>query len=71
MKIVDMMEEIFKMRTFKDRINVISKSLLKFWRVQYVHKPAYKFLLWLKILDLPLQRHEFVGKTDNGVPKGC
>ena len=30
----------------------------------YVHKPAYKFLLWLKMLGLPWQRHQFVGKTE-------
>ena len=34
MKIVDMMEKIFQMRTLKDRINVINKSFPNFWRVQ-------------------------------------
>ena len=34
MKIVDMMEKFFQMRTFKDRINVINKSFPNFWKVQ-------------------------------------
>ena len=34
MKIVDMTENVFQMRTFKDRINVINKSFPNFWEVQ-------------------------------------
>ena len=33
--------------------------------LQYVHEPAYKFLLQLKMLGLQLQRHQSVGKTKN------
>ena len=35
MKIVDMMENVFQVHLFKNRINVISKSFPDFWRVQY------------------------------------
>ena len=35
MKIVDMVEKVFQMRTFKDGINVISKSFPNLWRVQF------------------------------------
>ena len=70
MKIVDMMEKVFQMRTFKDRINVINKSFPNFWGCSAVvvavrYKPAYRFLLWLKMLGLPWQRHQFIGKTEN------
>ena len=34
MKIVDMMEKVFQMRTFNDRINVINKSFPIFWKLQ-------------------------------------
>ena len=33
MKIVDLMKNVFQMRTFKDRINVINKSFPNFWMV--------------------------------------
>ena len=36
MKIVDMMEKVFQMRTFKDRIKVINKSFPIFWKLQRI-----------------------------------
>ena len=71
MRIADVMEKVFQVRTFKNRINVISKLFQNFWAcsavdiVAHVHEPVYKFVLWLKMLDLPLQRHHFVVKTEN------
>ena len=32
--------------------------------LQYFHEPAYKFL-HMKMMGLQLQRHQFVGKTEN------
>ena len=34
MKIVDMMEKVFQMHMFNDRINIINKSFPNLWRVQ-------------------------------------
>ena len=78
MKIVDMMEKVFQMRTFKDRINVINKSFPNFWRVQCrsyssafikIHENSYK-----KSFELTKTRHirkfnELISK--NKVPQSA
>ena len=35
------------------------------WILQFVHEPAYNFVLCLKMLLLLLQRHQFVCKSEN------
>ena len=32
--------------------------------LQHVQEPAYKFLMWLKMLLMPLQGHQFLGDGD-------
>ena len=44
------------------RINVINKFFINFWRVWCLR---YCNLFMLKMLVLPMQRHQFVGKTEN------
>ena len=67
MKIADVTGKVFQMRKFTNMINVINKSLecAVPQILHFVHEPAFKLLLWLKMLILQLRHHLYVGKTDN------
>ena len=77
MKIVDVMEKVFEVCT--EKINVINKSFPNFLKRSQIfaldiavrYNPAYKFLLWLKMLDLPLQRPQLIKLRIKSVPSGC
>ena len=43
---------------------LVVRAVVRVLISMHMHGPAYKFLLWLKMLVLPLQFHQFVDKTD-------
>ena len=68
MKIVDVIEKDSDTakNTLKNIIKRHQQIVSKFFEgvVQFAHDPVYKFLLWLKLLVIPLQRHQFVDKLE-------
>ena len=68
MKIVDVIEKDSDTakNTLKNIIKRLQQIVSKFLEgvVQFAHDPVYKFLLWLELLVIPLQRHQFVDKLE-------
>ena len=62
MKIVDMMEKVFQVRTFNNRVNVINKSFPNFWRVNRQAKiflRALRSFIIEKLVVIKKQRKKY------------
>ena len=73
MRIADVVEKVFQVRTFKNGTNVINKLLPDFWSVcsaadiAVCYEPVCKFLLRLNCRSV----HQFVGINDNQMCTNC